>query len=36
MFGQTSVRAQMCLNMLREEELRECPRGGQDEEGLTG
>ena len=35
-FGQTSVRAQMCLNMLREEELRESPRGGQDEEGLTG
>ena len=26
----------MCLNMLREDELRECPGGGQDEEGLTG
>ena len=34
-FGQTTVRPQKCLSMLRDEELRECPRGGQDEEELT-
>lgn len=34
-FGQTSVRTQICLSMTREGVLRECPRGGQDEEELT-